>query len=552
MVFPWLRSRRFKLVLCLVGFLVIGSWLPSATHGVFASPDETAVAVVVRNLMETGRASQPELLAPDIPWLHPRSWMSAGPTLVPVGFLGWPLLLVPLVFVGGSFLLPWLGLLVIASSIYPVFRLFRLRYDEQTAFLGTLLLFSFPTVVLYANRGLFANAPQLALFAWWLFLLAILSPSRQELLSSRKKGAVSLGLGMLTAIVLLLRPVESLWLLPWMGWWGRRVFSQTAHRSSALFWVACAGTLFLYGVFVYRTYGSPFAIGYLLHDNPLVLLEGQTLAPLSSTHPVAWSWRDLLPYGFHPRHIWWNVSSFTRVLLWPWLVGLIFVWGLIASERGKRLVAWVCHERWRNVVYTATQPPVLFGLWTLLVLLVVYGSGLYADHVRPGAVTVGNSFLRYFLPVVPLWVVAFLEGWTRLTMGRCVFLLSRVLILFLIGMGLFTVLVKDDEGLLATRTELYRYTEIRAAAQRFFPPGSVILSDRSDKIFFPVLRAVSPLPASEERIRLTKRTDLMIGLFARPLSQADRDAWRVAGVSPEELQSFGRERLYRLVPLLPY
>jgi hypothetical protein len=537
---PFFRSTsiRFAVIACIIAFFCVGAWLPSATKGIFASPDETAVSVSVSQLLRQGSARVAEPLATQIPWLHPRSWVSIDDQIAPVGFLAWPFLLAPVVGLFGSWMLPWFGFLLVSSAFYPVLRLWRQRFSEEKAVMATLLIFFFPTVVLYANRGLFANLPQLALFAWWLWFWR---RSEQRAFSWQ----FIILQGMFTALVLLIRPVEGLWLFPWMIWWGRDQLRRFSRGQKVAVYAAAFALVGVYALMVARTYGTPFAIGYLLRDNPLP--STTMIAPVVATGDVLPTWQRLLPYGFHPRHIWWNLYSFTREILWPWILALLLVWvpqiWRLRTQKPTLLV--------KRFVMWLRSPRVLLSGWTVFVLLVIYGSGIYADHIRPGAITVGNSFLRYLLPLLPLWGYALfvgLEAWDRTARGR---IGTKILTVALLVISLFTVFLKDDEGLLATRRELLRYREIRLAALAALPSGTIVLSDRSDKIFFPVFRAVSPMPSVTERNRLAQLPGVSLALFARPLSQSERDAWRTAGVVPQEVQSFGNERLYRLVPLVP-
>jgi len=98
-----------------------------------------------------------------------------------------------------------------------------------------------------------------------------------------------------------------------------------------------------------------------------------------------------------------------------------------------------------------------------------------------------------------------------------------------------------------------RYASIRESVEKWFKPGDIILSERSDKIFFPSYRAVSPLPAIDEAARLLTATSegYAVGLFVRPMTQAQADLWRKIGLEPIEISSFGREKLYRLQPVNP-
>jgi hypothetical protein len=239
-----------------------------------------------------------------------------------------------------------------------------------------------------------------------------------------------------------------------------------------------------------------------------------------------------LPYGFHPHNLAWNVVAFLGGLFLPWMITLVLA--LFFSMRGRRM--------------RQLPAPIFLAAWTAFVLLLVYGSAMYADHVRPGAVTIGNSFLRYLLPLAPLigWAAASLwQHAQRFPLGRIIALVG---VIALVGLGGYRAVFGDDEALLFTRHELVRYSQIRSMSHEWFRPGDVIFSERSDKIFFPEFRAVSPLPPKEEIARLASIDSVRLGLFIRTLSQAQKDAWLEAGVDAQELASFGNERLYRLVP----
>jgi hypothetical protein len=165
-----------------------------------------------------------------------------------------------------------------------------------------------------------------------------------------------------------------------------------------------------------------------------------------------------------------------------------------------------------------------------------------------GAVTIGNSFLRYLLPVAVLVSVsvAYLHerarGYLPAAAGMTFFCVALSLF------GVYRAVNGDDESLLATRPELERYEDVRVAAGEWFGAQDVIISERSDKIFFPEYRAVSPMPRGEEVGRLVNAKEIQVGLYVRPLSQKEKDKWRKYGVEPVELASYARERLYLLKP----
>lgn len=522
-------------------FFGLYSYLPSTRLTIYASPDETAHAVMTENLAQYGRAYIEDAQIFDLPWLHPRSWVGIGSRAVPVGFLGWSVFLVPFFWLVGARGLAWVGVAVFVSGVWPFFQLVRhhLRGSDaermRWAWLACLLVWSFPSFILYGNRSLFPNSPLLVGFLWSSWLLYSL---RWEEERDRVHAIRCVLTAACIGLTLTIRPVECFWMLPWWVWFGMKM-KRPSRQQLLLMVMGFALAVLPATIFAAQTYGAWFTNGYWQHERAIASVWStpiSTDAVAANTLAVF----SILPFGFHPHHIWWNVLSFFLIFLGVW------VWpSLIAS--GYALYEWyrdpTRKTRW---TWSALLPWALIG-WTMVSLMIIYGSGLYMDHVRVGAVTIGNSFLRYTLPLVCLlgWLFAWMcsRGTTKMS-RRVIMICLCVGVVF----GMYRAFFADDEGLFYTRAELLRYQSVREVAERQFSPHAVIFSDRSDKIFFPVLRAVSPLPPMTEIARLA-RLQVDIGLFARPLSQSQKDAWHQAGFDVQELGSFGRERLYKL--LLP-
>lgn len=516
----WFHSGGHWFVACFV--LVVGVTslvIPSLGGQRYASPDETAVAFVATRLASLQSPRLPEPLAVAYPWLHPRSWVSQGGSLVPVGFLGWPLLLAPFVMVFGSWVLPLVGWLIMCSAMYPLFFLLRRYFSPSASWIGVMMFLASPVVLLYANRGLFPNVGLLVSAIWsvWAFLRA------------RDLGKGAWLAALFCGIAFVVRPFELLWLLPWWVWAGGRALIRR-ERSAYVAWALFLFIILTFLVGNALVYGHWWQIGYWLRDNSLkntnIVLRGEAT-------PI-----HLLPFGLHPRSIIWNVRSFFTIFLWPSVV-----------IGGAALVMYV--HAWRTQLslgrsFFKDHALPLLGLWTTFVLVTVYGSGLYQDHVRVGAVTVANSFLRYLLPLAPLVGVAAAYLYDRFSLKVDRRWAASILLLIAL-FGVYSVSVRDDEGVFATRRELQRYEQVLSFAKQVLPEGSIILSDRSDKIFSGVYRTVSPMPSREEIVRLLKDPShsLKVGWYARPPSQMDRDEWRARGVELIDLGVFGREHLYR-------
>ena len=516
----WQHERtRFWLLLMVTGLMAIV--LPSVGGQVFASPDETAVAEVAQQMAWHGRAFFSESQAFDFPWLHPRSFVSSGNRIVPVGFLGWPFLLSLVARVFNQQTLPWAGTLLALSSIWPLYQLLKRAYGWEAAWWGTAITFSVPSVLLYLNRSLFPNS---ALFALGLWSFWLICHTQEKRYAPAKQFWFQVLIGSMLAACAAIRPIELIWLAPWWIWFGWKWQPQKKDWLGLFLGLTLIVLPIL--VLAHNTYGSAWQIGYFLHDNPGVTVNApQTVTSATDAYTV-------LPFGFHPRMLMRNIILFFGGWLLPW-----FALGIFAGFQFKR-----------------TYHPV-FGLmlWTLGVLLFVYGSGIYLDGPGAWQATLGNSFLRYFLPVSVFfgWAFAYLYAhyFSRTEKHR---LWGLVFGTLLIVLGIFGAFFCDNEGLFRTRAELLRYTSIRMAAHQWFSaPRDVIVSDRSDKIFFPEFRTASPLAPATDIARLVHTPGIRVGLFSRPLSQSDQDAWREVGIEAQELLSSARERLYRLVPIQP-
>lgn len=515
------------------------SYLPFSGLNIFLSPDETGVFVAAKQWAEQGKAIIDENLATSIPWLHPRSWISHEAAIVPVGFLGWPWIISWFIRILGTSAAPVGAMLIIISCIYPMYRLMR-PIGKAPAFIGTIIAVTSPAFLLYGNRSLFPNAAIIALAIWsaWMFRDLVV-PAKSDGWSDRIKFIL---FGILSGLMLAIRPVESVWIIPWfvvLGWNWRPSLKQSLWIVLGLF-LALAPLAWEAQV----AYGGFWKAGYWMKGNSLIT----TTAPI----PQNIYSPELFPFGIHPKSIAANAYSFLGMTLFPWMVPLLIMFALVAIGIVKDDSQPSWQARLKKFVSGTRGKYFLAALWTFSFLVLYYGNGRYLDNIN-GNATIGNSYIRYLMPIG--FISALSLAWIyRLASiskyGRPVVVAIAVLLAFT---GIWRAYAADEEGLIAGRKELVRYTEIRQAMGQWFKPGDIILSERSDKIFFPVYRAVSPLPPIDEASLLSAAVEqgTGLGLYVRPMAQAQADLWRKVGLEPVELASFGREKLYRLQPVKP-
>ncbi|MEO5928269.1 MAG: hypothetical protein ABIO72_06085 [Patescibacteria group bacterium] len=486
--------------------------LPSLGPTVFVSPDETANAVTAHQLV-------PDVgISPDYPWLHPRSFVSHGTRLQPVGFLGISLIMSVLVNLFGPWMLVCTTPLLALSVVIPLISFTR-KWGKTAQVAAVVSWLTFPVVVLYANRGLFPNLPVVCVSVWAAWFLWKLETKRALILS-----------GLLTGLALVIRPVEAVWVLPWIGY----LFVERTKehplkervKSAVTFLIPCL-LMCLLGAFIGRNvYGAWFVAGYQLRD-PVTqaISSGGTPEVLEQATK---SWFETWPFGVHPRNVWFNVKSYLLFYLLPWF--LIVVAAVVTAWKEKK-----------------SRPLIMLAGYTVVVLSAIYGEALYQDHVRLNNVSLANSFLRYLLPlsVIAVVSIAWLVSRIQMKLQRKGTYLSAVLIACIAAFGLWTAFVRDDEGLVQTRKELIKYIQIRHDAQALIPSDAVVASERSDKIFFPTwTHVVSPMPSKEQLHDLVTKTHAPLALYLRTLTPEQMEEWKSAGFLLTPVLPTGNETLY--------
>jgi hypothetical protein len=337
--------------------------------------------------------------------------------------------------------------------------------------------------------------------------------------------------GMALGLALAIRPTEAPWVLVWfVVAWMLRERPENGLNLKAMLKIAAPllaslSLVLLLACFVsWKTYGHPFVVGYLLRD-PLLPISNIELPHVATT----FSPRNILPFGLHPRAMWFNIKQYLFGYLGPWML-LAFV-ALVVSVR-KKEARWV----------------IALGVWTFGMMLLVYGQSVYQDSVGPHLVGTANSFLRYTLPLLPFFLlsVASLIAWIdKRGGGPRGHALAWLVVIGLGVFGTWSGLTRDSESVLVSSKELPIYQKIREQAVRSIPAGALVVSERSDKIFFPIFAAATPLPSKEE-IKRAVRLKSDIYYFGSRVTGAETSKWTNAGLALAPVFQEGSQVLYRV------
>lgn len=468
----YFRKYGFYLAVAALLFFYVTAWLGTPPANIWNSPDETANAFWSERVAER----QPLLVRDFIIGIgngvvHPRSMDVNGTALVPGSFPGLFLIYGTLQFFTG-FPLSAMTPIMTALAGLVLFALFKRLFDERVAFWSAMLFFLHPALIYYSGRGLFHNVlfVDLLIFAVGLFVLRPISR-----LYGKKHAADDVLAGVLFGMALITRASEAPWVI--LAAFVFIPFLKKKAWKRVLYVIAGAALpLFIFLNINSSLYGSPLQTGYAAPSLPAAS-EPATEVLGSALDAVD----RALPFGFHPR----------LVLLHGYDYGLeIFWWFSVAGLLGAAvfLAGWRKQDK-RKRWYFLTALGI--GVW----LLMFYGSWFVRDHYDPTRVTIGTSYVRYFLPIYVMtlpWVAGGLL-WIadRIPKPRQWFM--PVLVGAMLVLSFRVAVTQGDESLLAVRATLRENVTKRQVLREAIPFDAVVYTEKFDKVLFPDRRFIVPI-----------------------------------------------------------
>jgi hypothetical protein len=359
--------------------------------------------------------------------------------------------------------------------------------------------------------------------------------------------------GIMLGAALFFRLSEALWVLPVafgllisfrnnLGW--RNIVSFFFGLSLMGLLIGCANT---------SVYGSPFITGYTVPapETPVTIF-----ASSASPTPAASS----TPFGFHPRAVLRNVWDY-GITLYPWMTA--------ASALGFLILALKRFEK--NKVWKALA---IIAFFVTAALFAFYGSWNFVDNPDPSLVTIGNSHVRYWLPVFALaapfaayFVISIWrfvrrpvikdEAGVELKSGmgmKLVRTFARVIIILAVLGGLCAnvrLVFFGHDGILESRAAMGSFIGKRARILTLTEPEAVIIVDRADKYLFPYRRVIVPLRDERTYAALPELVkDVPTYYFGITFPESDLDylnneKLKAFGLKIELVETMNEESLYK-------
>jgi 4-amino-4-deoxy-L-arabinose transferase-like glycosyltransferase len=489
----WFRASILAIVVMSMGWLSVG------VSDVFASPDERANAFFAQTFAEnlTFCAQEPlNILAQGL--VHPRSTVAPGVCILPASFLGLPLIssFAVMVFSTALFVTPFLAALGIVAWWWTVRRFTQ---SERMADIAAFVVLIHPAFWYYGARVMMHNVPFVALL--------MIAGAVGVLASDRRSPWLALAAGVLGGLALTMRLVELPLVFAVSG-----VLLLVYRREISwrlMVWTALGVSVVLGGYLVLNswTYGSPFATGYTLPDLRVAPDGGgDVVAPSMIDRALSY----LLPFGFYPRAIVKHVLAY-GFRLYPILsalsiLGAIFAW--CTGQKGWRVAV--------GLLFFAS-------CW----LAAVYGSWSVTDNIDPNAMTIGNSHVRYWLPlfVASSAFVAFaVDRWMSRSRGAAMIAIGALL--GIMASSAETVFGGTD-GLIPTRAALVASEAKRemivaqTGCDQQEASNVVVIVDHADKLLFPTCRVIVPLRAESTYAIMPTLVDGGLYYFGLTLPEID-------------------------------
>ena len=481
-------------------FVLIASVSVFRMHQNVNSPDEAANVLFVKSWKNEQRLFAKNLVSQTKSYpLFPRSTAPVGEGVVPTGFVGLPIIFGTISIALGAWSIFYLTMFFTAIAAIGFWYVIKNIFSRSIAEVSMWLFLFNPAVLYYSVRGLFPNILLVD-------LLIIAAGAAWYAYAERSRAMMVLsGSALVGAIIV--RPPEAL-------------------VAAVLFSVA----MYVQGSDQTRAVAKKIVI--VLGGLAALMLLARSRNWLPGGYRFLNSnsiFGMLFPFGIYFSRIAHAGYYFIAKLFLP--ITIFSVAGTYFALRelraDKKVIAYIG----------------FFGVLSAW-LFALYGSWVFSDNLKdPNAVTMGVSYVRYWLPFfilsLPLAAVALEKISLRIRI-LCV----AALIIFGMWCAFFGM-----EGLLWVTDEVNTSHKTEQEILIHVPENAVIAVRAWDKYFFPERSVLQPFPRDPRtfaavRELIARKTPLYA--FIETMKESDRLWMRDNGFVLTEVQKFGFNTLYEV------
>jgi len=478
MKFDYKSVQLLVLIILGIIFFFVYSFLIFDNSPVkFTWPDETANYYFINNYINDS-SFKSAVPANDIAegLVKPRSFNVVDSALVPGSFLGFLLIYGIIGKIIGLSLINYLTpLLAVIAGIY-FYKIILRIFNPQIAFLSGLLFFINPAWWYYANLTMLPNIAFISLIIIGCYFLLKINISKPESASL----FVILS-AVLISLALTIRTNEFLWVLGLVALLIIVNYQRIKWYYVILFMIFFGLTFLPVLTYNQLTYGDYLSFGYLRLDQGSDLVSQlPSEFKIADKSPVYNLFKFLtLPFGFHSDNFLNNIYSYFIELFWwlfvPAMIGLACL--LKKIKKPSYLIYFIA--------YLAIS-------WYLILY---YGSWNFSDPFTLELNKIGLSYVRYFLPIyilsLPLVALFINRISTVIKRQPMKIIFNSVFVISFVMLSFNVVYLSGNDNLQKVKQSINEYNQLNQRIVKVTEDKAIIISQRSDKIFFPERQVIS-------------------------------------------------------------
>lgn len=477
------KSWNIILTAAAVVFFV-GTFILTQHGDMYISPDGTANAFFAKQYSETGTLKVFDQINVDFSdGIFPRSIVAKDGHYLPGSFTGLPVLYGSFLYIFGDGILNFITPILAILAVFAFRKIIIKIFNKEIANISALLLFFHPAFWYYSARGLMHNVlfSTLLIFGVYFILITPIKlhlKKHENTIGKIKIWQTKIDLvvsGLFVGLALFVRTSEVYWVI------GLTLFLLLVIRKHInkvdifIFFTGIIIGMLPILLMNNSTYGHPLISGYNV---------GVTDTGMSSVSVDSSVMSYVFPFGLHLRTAIKHISDYGITLFW-WLSIFVFAGIPVALFKTKQ------SKHHKHLIYTIVflLLTAWLGFW--------YGSWVIFDNPDKTQLTIANSYIRYWLPVF-IMSIPFISGFIVWISDKSKSIFSKkifitALVVLLVGLNINITFFNGQDSLKAVSKTLSESVEIKNYTLSISDKDAVIITDRSDKIFFPERRVVYPL-----------------------------------------------------------
>lgn len=426
---------------------------------IFNSPDETAnyyFAYTFANQSELHFFDPANKIVNDL--VTPRSMKVINQSTVPASFIGFALIAGSLAKIFGNWIIFYVTPIFAILGVFFFYLLIKEIFNKRAAYISAILLIINPAWWYYAAKSLMPNVLfiSLLIIGLYIFFQAVKSAKLWQYII----------FGLVIGLALTARTSEITWLGPLILALVIIYRKRVRWLGIVFSFIACVLSFSPVFYFNFQNYHSIFSFGYAV-DLDLAgkdkISQGLNIFE-----------KIFLPFGFDPKTALINLYNYSYKIFPVWtIVSLIslLIFSLFAFiKKNRQLITFL-------IIFLT------IGAY----LTLYYGSWVFNDNPNPQAATIGNSYVRYWLPlyifILPM-IGYIIANYFRKSKIALVYVML-ILFVSLGALSLNQVIYGQDEGIYYVQQNINYYEMLQNQVNQKIEKNAIIIADRMDKVFFP-------------------------------------------------------------------